>query len=268
MGSKNTADIRPIEAFENPKEGPWLTIWIHGTRLTPKVFAKHFFHVNKGLHKASELSLKYQHRAIAQTLSDLDTQQFDINNFYLFGWSDKLSFKQRKQAAKELHNALNLLADYKNTHGVTPRIRIITHSHGGNVALNLAHFISDDHLVIDELVLLACPVQEQTKRLIEKPCFKKLYSFYSTRDMLQVLDPQGMYVEDWEDIDFEKDIFSQRKFSSHPKLKQIEVTYHNRGILHIEFLLINKLCGFIKHLPYLLATASANKDPLQKINLK
>ncbi len=59
-------------------------------------------------------------------------------SFYTFGWSGMLSQKQRRKAAVRFYNALVceqklLKAQYPNL-----KIRLITHSHGGNVCLNLA----------------------------------------------------------------------------------------------------------------------------------
>lgn len=269
MGSKKTVQTSDTNLQATTEHSTdWINIWVHGTRLTPKVVFPHFFHVNQGLNKATDLDNSYHHRTIAQTLSDLDTKKFDLAHFYLFGWSGKLSFQKRKTAAKELYKALNtLVAEYTAQHGTRPKIRIITHSHGGNVALNLAQCATNHDFAIDELVLLACPVQEQTKQLIKHPFFKTIYSFYSTRDILQVIDPQGIYVDDLEDIDFEQGIFSARTFPEHEKLKQVEIRYNDRGILHVEFLLINKLASFVKHLPHALDQAALCKDSYQKISL-
>ena len=157
-------------------------------RLTPKLFFENFFHVEPGLAKATHLNESYHHREIAQTLAKIDTEQFDLTHFYLFGWSGKLSFKKRKNAARQLHTALTtLINDYTTIHDIVPRVRIITHSHGGNVALNLARYASENNAFeINELILLACPVQEHTQELVKHPFFKTIYSLYSTRDILQV----------------------------------------------------------------------------------
>ncbi len=255
---------------DNQNKNPWVTIWIHGTRLTPKILFPKFFDVKPGLTKATHLDESYHHREIAQTLAKLDTERFKLDHFYLFGWSGKLSFKKRQDAARQLHTALTaLITDYKNTHGITPRVRIITHSHGGNVALNLAqHASKNNAFEIEELILLACPVQEETQELIKHPLFKTVYSLYSKIDMLQIADPQGIYGLASEEDLFDRTWFSQRLFPVHPKLKQAEITYNGRGILHVEFLLIKKMAGFIEHLPAILQTLATNNESLQKIDLK
>lgn len=254
---------------QNQNPIPWLTIWIHGTRLTPKIFFKKFFHVAPGLTKATKLDTSYHHRSIAQTLCELDNTQFDLNAFYLYGWSGKLSFNKRRIAAQELHESLNkLIAQYTIDHGVMPRLRIITHSHGGNVALNLAHCTTpNSQFSIDQLILLACPVQEQTKELVKHPLFKNIYSLYSKRDLLQVADPQGIYANESDEDFFDRSWFSQRLFPADPKLKQAQITYNGRGILHVEFLLCKKMAGVIGHLPEILNLLANSEQPHLEISL-
>ncbi|MGE0009286.1 MAG: hypothetical protein AB7F19_01985 [Candidatus Babeliales bacterium] len=269
MSSKKTVQQTTIKLDQqNQTSSHWINVWVHGTRLTPKIFFKKFFHVTRGLHKATNLEPSYHHRAIAECLHTIDQDKFNLNNFYLFGWSGKLSFEKRKQAAQELCKELNqLITDYTLEHGVRPKVRVITHSHGGNVALNMALFAQNNELSLDELVLLACPVQEATQNLIKHSCFKAIYSLYSTRDVLQVIDPQGIYFGEYESIDFDN-LFSKRQFPQHPKLKQAEIQYNNRGILHVEFLLIEKLSGFIQHLPHILCMLASHHEADQKITLQ
>ncbi|KKP23849.1 MAG: hypothetical protein SZ59_C0003G0073 [candidate division TM6 bacterium GW2011_GWF2_28_16] len=60
------------------------------------------------------------------------------NNFYTFGWSGLLSQNRRRLEAVRFYNSLSEeLENYKSFEKI-PEIRIITHSHGGNLALNLA----------------------------------------------------------------------------------------------------------------------------------
>lgn len=205
-----------------------------------------------------------------------------MNSFYLFGWSGKLSVKERKQAAQELYKALCQLSDeYQSEHGVRPKLRIITHSHGGNVALNLANCATENpEFSLEELVLLACPVQEKTKKFIDHAIFKKIYALYSTKDLLQVADPQGIFQEEQKKDFFNRLWFSERTFPEHPKLKQAEVTYNGRGILHLEFLLTKKTepfddegglfnyAGLIEYLSLILQKLAMCPEQHQKIDLQ
>ncbi len=58
--------------------------------------------------------------------------------FYTFGWSGLVSQHSRRYEAIRLYNALTEEVEKLQKEGINPRIRIITHSHGGNLCLNLA----------------------------------------------------------------------------------------------------------------------------------
>ena len=224
------------------RKRPIITIWVHGTKLTPSFVMPTFFYRQIGLVKAENYDTKYHMRTIAHTLCQADPDAYAFEHFYIFGWSGKLSFKQRKKAAEDLYQAICSLAEqYKEEYNVLPRFRIITHSHGGNVPLNLPFVIDPAQLIeIDELILLACPVQCETKAGIAADCFKKVYSFYSSSDMFQVIDPQGLYKKSTAE-----NIFSQRQFDHLDRLRQAKIKLNGRSLMHIDF-----LCShFLKHLP-------------------
>ena len=67
--------------------------------------------------------------------------------------------------------------------------------------------------------------------LINDPLFKKIYSLYSTMDMVQILDPQKIKTPG------KAPLFSQRKFPSCPQLIQVRLKCEGRGLLHIDFVL-------------------------------
>lgn len=237
-------------------QAPTITIWVHGTTLFGSKILPNFFYCQRGLHRACSLDKRYHHRIMAEILAEADPQHFSLKNFYLFGWAGSLSFEARKQAAQELYGSLKKLSDmHEKLYHQTPNIRIITHSHGGNVALNLAN-VKDakNNITISELILLACPVQDYTKRTIQDPIFKRVVSLYSTLDALQVLDPQGMYSKEVHEMHkhYEKytktPLFSQRVFEPHAKIVQAKLKINGRGIFHIEFLM-NK---FLRELPKIL----------------
>ncbi len=224
-----------------------ITIWIHGSMpslIVPKFAKKSFFHLEHGLVPITSYNDKDQLYKIAKTLTESCPEQFNMDHYYTFGWSGKLCFTERKKAARELYqNSILLQESYKATYGDLPYIRIITHSHGGNVVLNLAKVKKqDDSLTIDELILLACPVQEKTKHLIADDCFNKVYSFYSGGDTIQILDPQGLYKKGKA-----KKLFSERTFDHHAKLRQAQVKKNGRSLMHIEFL----WTSFFQYLPSL-----------------
>jgi len=114
------------------------------------------------------------------------------NHYYTFGWSGLLSPVARYEAAELLFSTLvkelNLFLEQR----ITPKIRLICYSHGGNVALNLAEIYQKKHLVspfiIDELILIGVPIQSETEHLVADRIFKEIYHFYSRADRIQRID--------------------------------------------------------------------------------
>lgn len=237
--------------FDKPKQHT-ITVWIHGTRVFfSKFLCPNFFYTRQGLHNATTFEQQYHVREIAELLHRTDSLNFPLENIYFYGWSGKLSFKARYKAAKKLYASLiQIINDYTTKHGVQPKIRIITHSHGGNVALNLACFNQDLKLRIDELILLACPVQQRTCHLSSHDTFEKIYSLFSRFDSFQILDPQKLYYYFNRDLAHDstnskpKNFFSQRLFPEHKKITHVRLKFNNRGIMHIEFIM-NKFVGVL-----------------------
>lgn len=234
-------------ASDRKETAPSVTVWIHGTRCLKPI--DEFAHAApKGLHTMASLTDIHRIKQLAKTMSTVDPIKFPFEHFYAFGWSGNLSFTARHEEAARLHAALELLvADYQKKYGQVPNIRLITHSHGGNVALNLATIPHPNkQWFINEAILLACPVQHKTEHLIASPLFGKVYSLYSTLDSLQVADPQGLYKKERQPG--EKGVFSQRRFPDHEKLIQVKLRINKHGVMHLGFI----LDSFIKKLPAVL----------------
>lgn len=235
---------------------PTITIWIHGTRLLPRPIIRSYVYVEPGLHPITALDKCYHLRELAEALINTNPARFDREHFYAFGWSGKLNAQERETAAYNFYHELkHLIETYEQKYHVTPHIRIITHSHGGNVALNLAHNKTpEDHaLKIDELILLACPVQAKTKHYIRDRMFKKIYALYSSLDLLQILAPQFYYRVEMRKCKKRKQalkipLFSSRLFSSMPNLSQIKIKMNGHAIIHTEF----SSSHFTKILPVIL----------------
>lgn len=224
---------------------PTVTIWVHGTRFFPEQVLKKFFYCQDGLHHYTSLDPSYRHHTLAQTLIDTDSQQYPAESFYLFGWSGALSFNEREKAAKKLYEQLKQLrTDYKNKYGREPKIRIIAHSHGGNVSLLLEKVKdpADTKFSIAELILLATPVQYETKKYAPTPLFEKIYSLYSHLDSLQIIDPQGLQTHNGSPL------FSERRFENHDKICQCAIKMNGRYLMHVEFIKGKFICN----LPFIL----------------
>ncbi|HEV2600918.1 MAG TPA: hypothetical protein VGT41_01340 [Candidatus Babeliales bacterium] len=229
-----------------------VTIWVHGTCKTyhfaPYGPIKKFFYTKPGIFDPRTLTTDMHHHTIGKKICQSAPEQFPADHFYMFGWSGILSFEAREEAAHQLYQEIiTLLEQYEQTHGYRPRIRLITHSHGGNVALNLARIASQysTPLRIDELVLLACPVQDLTAPYTQDPMFTTIYSLYSSTDLIQIADPQGLYAQQ---KNHTTSLFSRRKFSHHPKIRQVKIQINKRSLAHVEFI----LSQFVDMLPHLL----------------
>ena len=229
---KEVTTQQPQDA--NQTETPRITIWIHGTKTLGGL--SDFLHATPhlGIAHASALSSNYRLSNVITTLAATEPKKFPLEHFYTYGWSGKLSFEVRKQTAHELYQAIkNLLTSYRDKYGVTPHITLITHSHGGNVVLNLAALEIPENDVSFETILLACPVQQETKHLIKSNLFTKIYSLYSKNDWLQVLDPQGLYITQHNKKRHWR--FSDREFPCQENVYQNEISINNKGLSHIDF---------------------------------
>lgn len=290
---KQKSLIKQVRASEYPSlktvpsQKPAITIWIHGTR-PPHKWLKiardslyraiswfinekdlPYFHSLPGLRAAHEIPQNFHLRMVADKLSAACPYQFPLDHFYIFGWSAKLDFNERYREAHKLYEALvQLVNEYQTKYKCTPTITIITHSHGGNVALNLAHaqHCFNDTINIDRLIMLACPIQEQTKQLSTDDIFKNIYVFYSKGDFIQWLDPQGLYPardyllekksflnkKEWQTAlskTKKSNLFSERCLPPHKKIKQVRIKIDSYNPLHLTFM----QGKFIIHLPLLLA---------------
>ncbi len=134
--------------------------------------------------------------------------------YYTFGWNGVVHLYTRYEEAKNLLQ--QLCEELKKFHekGLYPKIKIVTYSHGGNVALNLAA-VKDDNpeflhepIEIDQLIMFATPIQLATDYLVAHPIFKKVYHFYSFNDGIQTMD-----------FTAPKQFFSKRTFKKRKKFK-------------------------------------------------
>jgi len=243
-----------------------LTIFIHGTHpvepLLHLPFVHRFYRCPQGITLLPHLPDSHT-KDFLTTLCSKYPGEFPAEHCYAFGWSGDLSNAARKQAASDLFKDLvKLCKDHK--HG-RPHLRIITHSHGGNVALSLKHIADatqSTQLLIDELILLACPVQGETADYAGGSLFKEIYSIHSHYDLLQVIDPQGvhLFLEYLKNYGLEftlshlkalGPLFSERHFPKHLEVTELYVTYPHRELFHIEFLLPR----FLGTLPILIKKA-------------
>ncbi len=237
---------RPVTIVEIPHlENPAITIWVHGTRCLPFSLFNSYFHSEPGLYLAQKINPKFHLRTITQTIIDNDPIEFPPQTFYVFGWSGKLCFGEREKAAQQLFEELHaLIKRYEKRYNTKPFVRIIAHSHGGNVVLNLASIQNpNEPIQIHELVLLACPVQKKTKDFIKDDMFQQVYVYYSSFDLTQVIDPQGLY-----NTGVAGAFFSKRRFPRDKKITQLKIKINGHAIMHAQFI----SAKFLYHLPTIL----------------
>ncbi|NBP01708.1 MAG: hypothetical protein EBU90_16540 [Proteobacteria bacterium] len=226
-----------------------ITVFVHGThrfaQLVPKAIKPLYnrFHYEPGLRHISQAPECYCYRRFLASIAKYGNNYFPQEHCYLFGWSGTLSHEARVKAAEELHEGLMFLHKKYQRYELT----LITHSHGGNVVLNLAGLDHKKPYQIDRLILIACPVQEVTKNFVFDPLFKEIYAPYSKWDSFQVLDPQGAvprrrYVRciftqsaRCTHLQFIP-LFSERRFPADSKVKHISVIRWFRPLSHVEFL--------------------------------
>ena len=156
-------------------------------------------------------------------------QKYNKCSFYTFGWDGRLSKRHRKQWSEKFYD--ELINEIKNLKNI--EINIIAHSHGGNVALNLAEIEKSkkQNLKINKLILFGTPIQSETSKLIDSALFTKIYNIFSSGDGIQTIDTVST-----------KDFFSKRKFENKKKenytlpqkLKQIEIKVCNKKPTHCE----------------------------------
>ena len=235
-----------------PTSSKPITILIHGTCLPlmaslPGLSQQ--MRTPSGLCRVSSLNDWYHYARLARLLNSGSRRRFPLDNAYVFGWSGALSFKERKKAAESLYHAIRAIRNDPLS-AKTP-ITLITVSHGGNVALNLAALTqehNDTSLKINRLILLCCPVQDATQEYVNAPLFERVFHLYSSQDLIQIIDPQGFYAED-DTGHSASSFFSERIFkNAHSHVIQAEIRRRRRSLAHVDF----AFPYFIKRLPIIL----------------
>jgi len=234
MGARILHKTVAIETFgASEAQESYITVWIHGTSNNPLIRKIHAS--PPGLLGIEALDPDLGVKRLGQAMARHVPARIPEALFYAFGWSGRLSFKERRLAALNLVNQLRVVVDKYARAGVVPRIRLIGHSHGCNVILNASEHLleAEPPLIVDEFIFLACPVQHATARYISSPAFKNIYSLYSRSDLLQVLDMHGLNLEG---VPSGGKLFSERRFASQSNLVQAEIRWNRNGLSHAGFI--------------------------------
>jgi len=236
---------------------PPITIWIHGTRLLKNTPYITEFDCCTQLKLAAELKPTCPLYTIARAVHVGNPDRFAWDSFYVFGWPGALNATRRCQAGKKLYAQLmQIVEEHRAIYKTEPTIRIITHSHGGNLALCMANSEEIHSIAVDELIMLACPVQYETCDAIKSPLFIQVYNIYSPLDFIQIVAPQfnrkkinGNSAHTWIPI-------SARCFEEHPKIVQTKVKINGRALFHEDFIRPN----FLQSLSEVLDTMATMKN--------
>jgi pimeloyl-ACP methyl ester carboxylesterase len=204
------------------------TIFVHGA--IPAFLAFCAPSCLLGLNSLREYDVNYGRGVIGYTLHTSFPEEYPLDSFYIFGWPGDLTFESRYEAAEELYLKMKLLP---------PPYTVIGHSHGCNVALNfvkVAERHNDHNFRVQRLILLACPVQVATTAYVRSPIFEQVFSFYSSADIGQVIDPQGLHYLPYSiSASYNIPLLSGRVFCPSDNLIQARVLIHRRNPWHSDF---------------------------------
>lgn len=228
-----------------------ITVFVHGTfparKLLQYSVGKFLTYCPQGLSLARNLPSWYHFHKLAQGCVELNPERYCLDQFYLFGWnSEHVYDRVRMQAACDLiQQVRKIIDDYYVEHGFIPKLRLLGFSHGGNVILYTANYLPlvvNGQSVDVEIWLFGTPIQKINKHLINSHHFLKAYSFYSTKDWMQRMDPQGLRSAK---LDF-KNIWSDRTFDATDRCIQVEFTVNGRPISHVYYRSILKYFPIIE----------------------
>ncbi len=231
-----------------------ITVFVHGTYPARKCLecipgARSLIYCPQGLSLAKNLPKSYHFHELAQGCVNLNPQLYSLDQFYIFGWeSEHVYDTTRMQAAKNLVTELQNLVDaYYQQHKAIPKIQLLGFSHGGNVVLHTANYlplhINNQHIEVTAWIF-GTPVQRANQELVNSKNFTKVYSFYSKKDWIQRIDPQGL-----RDKKYTKDSFwSDRMFKPDSSCIQAHFTVNRKSISHIYYRCIFKYFPTIQRL--------------------
>lgn len=222
------SSIVPIwcdQSHEHATADEWINIYVHGS-VGSSMRMKYFFTLfKKDVSKTSYYTQTCEHRNDPQwtknhaaqglgmqkidpfskhkTAAQLFAHLYDAvqHKFYpnqtcidsyTYGWSGAVNHKKRCEDATIFYKELKELVLLKRESNLQVKVRIIAYSHGGNVVLNMAQeHNNDEHpndFVINELILIATPVQQETDCYALHPFFERIYSICSRADCIQRAD--------------------------------------------------------------------------------
>jgi len=132
----------------------------------------------------------YQFIPAYNAFSELYKNNNEEQVYFLFGHLGLLCQNYRADAGVELYNHIcDTVAELQKSY-CHVRVRLVTHSHGGNIALNLARAerLYNRKLVVDDLIMYGAPIQVETAAYAYDPLFVRVINCYSEGDSIQSND--------------------------------------------------------------------------------
>ncbi len=240
-----------------------ITIFVHGTYLMRKFLqyspCRPLMYCPQGLTLAKHLPSHYHFYKMAYGCQACDPLLYSADQFYVFGWeSEHVNDATRNKSAKILVEQMyEVVVDYYIKHNVIPKIRLIGYSHGGNVVLHTANYLSyyaDMQDVQIEAWLFGTPVQVISHDLVNSDHFSAIYSIYSKKDIIQKIDPQGLINRKITKNHF----WSDRTFCPNSRCVQVDFTVNGHAINHADYNLI------FKHFPKIKKLVEENSGHLHR----
>ena len=242
-----------------------ITIFIHGSRSAAKYVLPQKYQSKQGLYPVIDYSVDSHYYEIAEIFQEKDPATFSMKNYYVFGWDGALSFDVRKKLAQKLRNQLEPVLDaYKQKDGCYPEVTIITFSHGGNIALQLADFLGEVESKYNKvnLLLIGCPVQATTEHMIASSYFNHVSVVSSRGDVIQRMDPHNLYGPERDEKTrlFSRRFFDVENFDNfvQNKIDQYAVTVNGKILGHVDL-----FRSFMIHIPYVLEQQEDTSDIIE-----
>lgn len=239
-----------------------ITVWVHGTNPFPDAVWMHCYsplrpwlYVQPGLSLASDLPENYYFCILAKTCAQADSVEFQLDNFYTYGWPSSVPSSQtRAFQGRVLFDQLHDVIAQHRLQVDHVKVRLVGFSHGGNLILNTISCLPFACSNVEvEVIFFAIPVQELTRNLINNEHVARAYSFYSDADWMQVMDVQK--VTNW---DSNVPWLSQKKFAQNDQVIQVKLTIDGVSIGHRDYRSIQH------HLPRMLKQLETIVAPDQK----
>lgn len=210
----------------------------------------HEFSLANPAQKHAQKNAEYYLIPAYDDLLNISGVHAEIQNYAIFGWSGLLHNAARKKAGYELYQALCAYRDrIVLEYGSEPGITIVSHSHGGNVALYMAQAEIEQQkkLKVNYLVMYGSPMMAEMAHCIESDFFRNILMIYSRGDEIQPRDmfssKNGKSHQHMADI-VDMAAFNKNNKNSENQLKRYDVcciaNNHDKRVTHTNMWLIGR----------------------------